>query len=342
MRRAIALSRRGLPAPNPHVGCVIVRNGEVVGEGWHRYAGGLHAEAEALLKAGDRAQGAEVYCTLEPCNHTGRQPACSAALQQAQVKRIWFACGDPNPRVAGGGGEALRKAGLEVQSGLLEAEAATVNQTWLRAMALTRPFVTLKAAMTLDGRIALPNGESQWITSERARRAARRLRAEMGAVLVGAGTVVRDDPHLTARIRGLPNEPLRIVLDPQRRLSDTARAFLGPGRCLRGVGAAHAQDGDLALPLVADRFDLHAMLRRLWDEGLTGILVEGGGATLSSFLEAGLADRLDLFMGNAIFGQGPSWIQGPTLARPSDAGRWQLVRLRRFENDVWLRYAPMS
>lgn len=342
MRRAIALSRRGLPAPNPHVGCVIVKDGEAVGEGFHRYYGELHAEAAALREAGDRARGAEVFCTLEPCNHQGKQPPCAEALIAAGVKRVWYACADPNPRVTGGGAEALRRAGIEVASGLLEAEAERIVGPWLTAMKRRRPFVTLKAAMTLDGRIALADGRSQWITGERTRAEARRLRAEMGAVLVGRGTVIADDPLLTARIGGLPREPWRFVLDPDRQVPDSARIFGSDGRGRRIVSEELARDGDLGVPVLDKRFELSPLLERLFEEGVTGLLVEGGSATLSGFLEEGLADRLDLFMGNAAFGAGKPVFAFDPPAGPESAPRWRLIHVRRRGEDVWIRYEPRA
>lgn len=342
MRRAISLSRQGLPAPNPHVGCVVVAKGEVVGEGFHRYAGGLHAEAAALAAAGPRARGAEVFCTLEPCNHQGRQPPCTRALISAGVGKVWFACRDPNPRVAGGGAQALRESGIAVEAGLLEEEAAEANKPWLMAMRRRRPFVVLKAAMTLDGRIALPNGQSRWITGEKARRQARRLRAELGAVLVGSGTVLKDNPQLTARIRGLPNEPMRIVLDPDGAIPETAAVFRESGRALRVVSIGKTESEGLALPLKNGQFEVKELLSNLFEMGVAGILVEGGALTLSSFLKSGMVDRLDLFIGNAAFGAGPSWSSFEPPESPAEAKRWSLAHIRRLENDVWIRYEAMT
>ena len=221
-----------------------------MGEGWHAFAGGLHAEAAALQIAGHRAKGATAYVTLEPCNHVGRQPACSEALLRAGVSKVVYACADPNLKVQGGGGEALRKAGVSVEHGLLEGDARRANRAWMESMRLQRPFVMLKAAMSLDGRIALPSGESKWITGEKARREARRLRAEMGAVLVGSGTVLKDDPALTVRLASVKNPPVRVVLDPARELSSRLQVFDDRAPTLRVVCADLArqdqQDADAA------------------------------------------------------------------------------------------------
>src|SRR2546423_1897548 len=234
MREAIELSRRGFPAPNPRVGCVIVRGGEVIGRGYHDHAGGPHAEAVALNEAGARARGSDVFVTLEPCNHQRRTGPCSEALIAAGVKSVTYAVGDPNPRATGGSAR-LMQAGIDVNQGVLANEAAEVNRVFLTAMRLGRPFVTVKAAMSLDGKIATlqhsntSTPKPQWITGEPAREMGHTLRAEMGAVLVGAGTVRADNPHLTARIEQVVNQPLRIILDPNDSLPKDAHVFTGPG-----------------------------------------------------------------------------------------------------------------
>lgn len=342
MRRAIRLSLRGFPAPNPRVGCAIVQHGEIVGEGWHAYAGGIHAETAALRQAGPKARGAEVFVTLEPCNHEGRQPPCSKALIEAGVRRVVYAIPDPNPKVAGRGAEALRANDIAVNEGLLRAEAAEANRPWLESMRLGRPFVTIKAAMSLDGRIALPTGESKWITGERARQEGHRLRAEMGAVLVGAGTVEKDDPELTARLRGVVNPPVRIVFDPDRVLGEDRKVFRGVGTAIRVVRPERARDEDLANPTVADGFDLRALLAALWDRGITGVLVEGGAQTISGFLRAGLADRLALFVGNVTLGAGPSWVEGSLAGDLASSMRWRLAGVRRLGDDVLMKFDPLA
>lgn len=293
MRRAIALSKRGFPEPNPHVGCVIVADGKVVGEGYHDHAGGPHAEAMALEKAGDRARGADVYVTLEPCNHYGRTPPCSRALVTAGVRRVFVAVADPNPKAAGGA-ETLQAAGIEVVMGLLAEEAAEANRLFLSSLALGRPYVVVKAAVSLDGKTALPNGESKWITGPRARAEGHRLRAECGAVLVGRKTVEQDDPQLTARIPGVVHQPLRIVLDPSARLSRNYRVFSGDAETWHVTGA----------------IDLHELLARLGRSGRIGLLVEGGATTIGRFLAEDLVDEVRLFVAPKIFGQGQNWASG--------------------------------
>ena len=310
MSRAIELSRGGFPAPNPHVGCVLVRGGEVVGEGFHHHAGGPHAEAAALADAGDRASGATAYVTLEPCNHFGRTPPCSQALLRAGVRRVVYACADPNPR-AEGGGQFLAAHGVEVESGLLADEAAAANVQFLTAMRLQRPRVVVKAAASLDGRIALPSGESKWITGPEAREAGHRLRAECGAVLVGHWTVQLDDPELTARIPDVVNQPLRIVLDPKGRLTGKERIFndQAPTRHVTGT------------------FDLPELLGSLFADGITGILIEGGAITIGSFFRAGLVDAVELFLAPKLLGDGLNWVNRLELARLADAPALRFDRI---------------
>lgn len=322
MRRAIRLSRKGFPMPNPHVGCVIVRDGQVVGEGWHAYAGGPHAEAVALAHAGENARGADVFVTLEPCNHLGRTPPCSQALIAAGVRRVFIAVPDPNP-VAAGGLDALRQAGIEVEVGLLKVEARAANLAWLTAMNQNRPFVTLKAAITLDGKIAMLDGSSKWITGEAARRDAHRLRAEMGCVVVGVNTVLADDPQLTARIPGVRNQPLRVVLDPQSRLTGEERVFQG-GETL----------------WIREEIVPVELLDRLWQRGVRGVLVEGGGETLRRFMASGVANRLCLYVGPKFFGEGIGWL-GSGLDLPPNMDL-KLENLRRYGHDFRAEYEIMS
>jgi diaminohydroxyphosphoribosylaminopyrimidine deaminase/5-amino-6-(5-phosphoribosylamino)uracil reductase len=340
MEQAIRLSLEGYPAPNPHVGCVLVKEGRLVGSGFHEYAGGPHAEAVALEMAGDAARGAEAFVTLEPCAHHGRQPPCSDALNRAGIAKVWIATADPNPRVVGGGADRLREAGIAVEVGLLRDHAKAANRTWLFSMKKRRPFVALKAAMSLDGRIALPSGASKWITGEAARQRARLLRAELGAVLVGAQTVLRDDPALTARSPEVRNEPVRVVLDPHREVPDAAAAFDGNASSLRFVLPDKAKSQDVPLAGVNGEFDLHSLLETLWDRGTTGLLVEGGAKTISGFLRAGIADRLELFVGNVALGEGPSWLELSAEAELADLARWKLGSVQAIGDDVWMRLEP--
>lgn len=335
MRRAVKLSQRGWPAPNPRVGCVIMQKGQVVGEGYHRYAGGPHAEVEALHQAGPDAAGAGVFVTLEPCNHFGRTPPCSQALISAKVKRVFYALADPN-LTASGGAETLRRAGIEAIEGLERDHALQTNWPWLSATRRQRPFIAVKAAMSLDGRIALPSGESQWITNESARAAGRRLRAEYGAVLAGRGTVMADDPLLTARIRGLAHEPVRLVMDPHHKLGGEYRVFNGPSPARRIVINA-VDPTDIEAPYADGHFDLHNLMHVLFQSNVRMILVEGGSATISHFLRENLVDRIHLFTGDCVLGEGIPWAAFP--GQPlSEIHRWHLAKVHRYGNCAELIY----
>lgn len=296
MARAIELARGGFPAPNPRVGCVLVRNERVIGEGFHDHAGGPHAEVVALSNC-DSAQGATAYVTLEPCNHTGRTGPCSEALIEAKVARVVFGVRDPFER-AGGGAGALMAAGIAVDSGVLEEEARAVNHQFLYSVENKRPYVTLKAAITRDGFLARTDGSSQWISSEEARLDSHRLRAERGCVLVGRGTVLTDDPLLTARLPGVVNQPVRVVVDPWHRLTGKERVF-----------------DDSAETIWMDRFQgadlgVESILHHLDKRGIRGVLVEGGAVTLRRFLTLGGGNELILYVGDTEFGEGLVWDGG--------------------------------
>jgi diaminohydroxyphosphoribosylaminopyrimidine deaminase/5-amino-6-(5-phosphoribosylamino)uracil reductase len=317
MRRALELAERGrgLTSPNPMVGAVVVRDGEIVGEGHHERAGGPHAEVVALAAAGARARGATLYVTLEPCAHHGRTPPCAPAVVDAGIRRVVAALVDPNPKVSGRGLAALREAGLEVAPAVLTEPAERQNRTFVSAMRLGRPHVTLKAAMTLDGRIADRHGESRWITGEEARAAAHRLRSESDAIVVGVGTVLTDDPALTVRReRPWPREPYRVVLDTRARTPAAARliAAATPARALVMAGAeadpvrlaALRAAGATVVPLASrdGHVDPRAALQALADLEVRAVLVEGGGDVHGAFVDAGLVDRVAVFVAPRLLG----------------------------------------
>ena len=338
MRRAVRLARRGLgrTRPNPVVGCVVVRNGSVVAEGWHRRAGGPHAEAEALGRLGGRAEGATLYATLEPCGHFGRTPPCTEAILAAGIRRVVY--GNPDPLT--GGAARLREADVEVVAGVGAAAAARANEAWLVAAPRRRPFVALKLAVSLDGRLATRTGHSRWVTGEPARRAVARLRDRHDAVLVGTGTLRADDPRLTARVRGA-RDPVRVVLDARLGCPPDARV-LGPGGETWLVAAADtasaAPPGARVLRVPGDaagRLELTATLEALWRAEIVSVLVEGGAALAGALLAAGLVDRVYAFVAPVLIGA--DGLPAARLAGAetmADAWRLTDVTSRRYGEDV--------
>lgn len=315
MRAALALARRGLgwAWPNPAVGCVLVREGRVVGRGTTAPGGRPHAEAVALAMAGEAARGATAYVTLEPCSHHGQTPPCADALIAAGVSRVVVAGGDPDPRVNGAGIARLRAAGVQVQTGVLAGEADAQQAGFLLRVRNGRPMVTLKLAATLDGRIATRTGDSQWITGTPARRAAHALRGRHDAVMAGVGTVLADDPDLTCRIPGFRRTPqVRVVLDSTLRTPLTARLVAtapdAPTWIIHGSGAeagrkqALEQAGVRLFGTVGPEVDLPTALRLLGGAGLTRVLAEGGAGVAASLLAAGLVDRVAWFHAPAVIG----------------------------------------
>jgi diaminohydroxyphosphoribosylaminopyrimidine deaminase/5-amino-6-(5-phosphoribosylamino)uracil reductase len=317
MRAALALAARGLGNtwPNPSVGCVIVRDGAVVGRGWTAPGGRPHAETEALRRAGAAARGATAYVTLEPCCHWGRTPPCTDALISAGVARVVVALRDPDPRVDGRGLRLLRAAGIVVEHGVLEAEAARVTAGFVKRVSDGLPLVTLKLASTLDGRIATRSGESRWITGPAARRAVHGMRGRHDAVLVGSGTVLADDPDLTSRLPGAtPRPTVRVVADARLRTPPGANLFNStaptwivtrPGHPEAALAALRARGAELievpAAPEGAG-LDTGAMLRALAVRGLTRVFAEGGAVLAAALLRAGLVDRLAWFHAPAVMG----------------------------------------
>ncbi|HLO26617.1 MAG TPA: bifunctional diaminohydroxyphosphoribosylaminopyrimidine deaminase/5-amino-6-(5-phosphoribosylamino)uracil reductase RibD, partial [Geobacteraceae bacterium] len=290
MKRAIALARRGVgkTSPNPAVGCVIVKDETIVGEGWHRKAGGPHAEALALRQAGAAVRGADVYVTLEPCAHYGKTPPCADALIAAGVKRVFAAMVDPNPKVKGRGVTALRAAGIEVTAGLLEAESRLLNEPFVKHVTTGIPFVILKSAMTLDGKTATEGGDSKWITNEKSRAYVHKLRSMVDAVMVGAGTVAADDPLLTSRIAG-GRDPLRVIVDSSLGLPLDARVLHleSPSRTIVATLVVESAKAKKIRAFGAEtlhcleregRVDLHDLFARLGALGVQSVLLEGGSA----------------------------------------------------------------
>ncbi|MBZ5640369.1 MAG: bifunctional diaminohydroxyphosphoribosylaminopyrimidine deaminase/5-amino-6-(5-phosphoribosylamino)uracil reductase RibD [Acidobacteriia bacterium] len=309
---ALAALGEGTTSPNPRVGCLLVRDGQPVGRGFHRAAGDAHAEAGAVAEAGERACGATVYVNLEPCSHRGRTPPCADLLVRARVRRVVASITDPNPEVDGRGFARLRQAGIEVEVGPLEREARRLNAPFLHVHTAGRPLVTLKAAASADGMIAAGGGASRWITGASARIFAHRIRLRHDAVLVGSGTVRRDDPLLTVRLHGVRADRVRVVLAPDLDIDPAARMlhegggrvriYTAPNPSPRRVALLEGRADVVAVPAPGGRLDLAAVLRDLGGLGVLSVLVEGGARTFAGFLEAGLADRVDLFTAPILLG----------------------------------------
>ena len=312
MARALELARRGLYTtdPNPRVGCVIVQHEKVVGEGFHERAGQPHAEINALRAAGDRARGATVYSTLEPCCHHGKTPPCTQALIAAGVARVVVAMQDPNPRVAGQGFAELKQTGIEFVSGLMQSEAEALNPGFIRRMQHGRPFVRVKLAASLDGRTAMANGESKWITGEPARTDVQHWRARSSAILTGIGTVLADDPSLNVRAFDIGRQPLRVVLDSQLRMSPKAKMLALPGATLvvtaspDAARAAALRKAGAEVQVLGDkgRVDLSALMKMLAAREVNEVLVEAGATLSGALLEAGLVDELVLYQAPCLLG----------------------------------------
>lgn len=356
MSRALQLAARGLDStdPNPRVGCVLLRDGRVVGEGWHEVAGGPHAEVVALQQAGEAAQGATAYVTLEPCSHHGKTPPCSEALIRAGVARVVAAMEDPNPLVAGEGLQQLRLAGIEVASGLLQAEAEALNPGFVQRMREQRPFVRCKLAMSLDGRTAMASGESQWITGEAAREDVHRLRARSSAIMSGIGTVLADDPSLTVReLDGTLRErqPLRVILDPHLSTPTSARFLQQPGQSLivtateepaiqQQLEQAGAQV--LYLPHGPDAIDLPALMAELAVREVNEVLLETGAILSGAALHAGIIDELVIYMAPKLMGDGARGLfHTPGLEHLADAIELDIRDIRAVGKDWRITATPV-
>lgn len=346
MACALELAARGLhtTTPNPRVGCVIVNDGQVVGEGWHEKAGAAHAEPIALEIARKKAAGATLYVTLEPCAHHGRTPPCVEALIKAKPARVVAAMQDPNPKTAGKGFEQLRAAGIRVDVGLMEAEARELNIGFVSRMTRGTPWVRMKIAASLDGRTALANGQSQWITGEAARRDGHAWRARACAVLTGVGTVKDDDPMLTVRDVGTTRQPMRVVVDSRMQTPLTARV-LGPGTLIAAAGAdvprsvaLRARGAEVVvLPNHDGKVELPALLQELARRGCNEIHVEAGYQLNGSLLDEGLVDELLIYMAPCVLGDtARGMFHLPPLDSLAGRRNLRITDIRQFGDDVRL------
>jgi diaminohydroxyphosphoribosylaminopyrimidine deaminase/5-amino-6-(5-phosphoribosylamino)uracil reductase len=358
MQRALALAGQALGrvSPNPAVGAVLVRDGKVVGEGFTRPPGGPHAEVVALEQAGEAARGAILYASLEPCCHQGRTPPCSEAIIAAGVAEVHMAMLDPDPNVNGRGREELAAAGIAVQVGECEEEARRLNEAYIKHRTIGFPFVIAKFAASLDGRIAAASGDSRWISGPQSLRWAHEQRTTVDAIMVGANTIVVDNPQLTARPGGQESErqPLRIVVDSGDRTPANARVLQGPGRTViatsegsdpswrRALEAAGAEV--LVLPGDGDSLDLGALLKALAERGVLSLLVEGGGILLGSVFDQGLVDKVQVIIAPMIIGAGeaPAAVAGRGAHRLAQAWRLRDVTVERLGDDILVTGYPME
>lgn len=348
MDLAISLARRrkGLTHPNPTVGCVIVKDGEIVGLGYHERAGSPHAEVVALEQAGSRAKGATVYVTLEPCTHFGRTPPCTDALLEAGVKRVLVATLDRNELVRGKGIERLRSGGVEVEVGLREEEATLLNEDFFTYISQKRPYVTLKLAQTVDGKMATATGDSKWITSLPSRKFAHRLRSEATAVLVGITTVLKDDPLLTVRHIPFERQPLRVVIDPEldiplgsNLVKDRSAPTLVVFSKRKPTYEQALREAGVSL-LHMEEIELRGLLEELARREVVHLLVEGGAYTITSFLREGLWDRLVVLEAPKLFGGGKG-IEDLGVVSVEEALRLRIRREWRLGEDRAFEYVPV-
>ncbi len=358
MARALKLAERGRYStqPNPRVGCVIVKDGEIVGEGFHRVAGEVHAEINALEQAGSLAREADIFVTLEPCSHHGRTPPCADALIKAQPSRVIVAMTDPNPLVSGQGIKKLEAQGILVNGGVCEAEAKQLNRGFIKRMQNGRPFVTLKLACSLDGRIAMQSGESAWITSDAARKDVHRLRLENCAILTGINTVLADNPRMTVRLSAgdIPEDyhisgrqPYRAVLDSRKRLPVDAAILQAPGQTWQLVASNenHASAGGdgIAFAVVNGRLDLTAILDYLGEQKINNVLVEAGGTLAAEFIKSGLVNELVVYQSPDIMGSSAqAMINLPKILKMNEKIEFEYQDLRKIGRDLKLTLIPSN
>ncbi|MFW6011789.1 MAG: bifunctional diaminohydroxyphosphoribosylaminopyrimidine deaminase/5-amino-6-(5-phosphoribosylamino)uracil reductase RibD, partial [Desulfosalsimonas sp.] len=350
MKTALELAEkgRGWTSPNPMVGAVIVKHGEIVGRGWHESPGGPHAEVNAIADAGRQARDATIYVTLEPCNHHGRTPPCTKAILEAGIKKVVCAMTDPNPDVAGGGVQYLASRGIEVETGVCENEARRLNEAFIRFVTTGRPFVILKSAATLDGKIATKTGDSKWVTGPASRKYVHLMRHFCDAILVGINTVVADDPSLTARLEDQKTkDPVRIILDTGLSIPENARVLTQESFSQTVIAAGEKVDKAkagrlekagarvLCLPAAKRGVDLNALAKKLAKMRITSLLIEGGGHVSGAFLAAGLVDKICFFYAPRILGgDGISMCSGPGPENMVSSVQVKDISIRRFEDDI--------
>lgn len=357
MKVALDLAKKGegFTSPNPMVGAVVVKSGEIVGQGYHEAFGKAHAEVNAIDDAGSRADGAVLYVTLEPCNHTGKTPPCTEKILEAGIRRVVMAMDDPNPKVKGGGAERLVKNGVDVVSGVCEAEARKLSEFFIKHIRTGLPFVILKCAATLDGRIATRTGDSRWVTGEKSRQHVHRLRHATDAIMVGIGTVKADNPSLTARLGGIECvDPVRVILDTRLSIPENAKLLrldsdaetivmtsdsAPPEKraALEKIGA-----NTVVVPIRKGTLDLRAVMRELGKRNIMSVLVEGGGRVAASALASGVVDRINFFYAPKILGgdDGVPIFKGPGPRLMNDSVRVRDAAIHIFGEDFMVEGYP--
>jgi diaminohydroxyphosphoribosylaminopyrimidine deaminase/5-amino-6-(5-phosphoribosylamino)uracil reductase len=343
MRRALRLARRakGRTSPNPMVGAVVVKGGRIIAEDYHKKAGTPHAEALALNKAGTKAKDSTLYVTLEPCCHTGkRTPPCTRAIIDAGVKKVIAAMKDPNPKVSGRGFRQLKKAGIDVTVGVLEEEARLLNEAYIKYITQKKPFVTLKAAMTLDGKIATPTGQSKWITGEQARHLVHKLRSESDAVMTAIGTVKADNPELTSRIKGGKN-PVRVIIDPKLQTPLDFKVLKTPPETIivtktRNKKAENLEKSGINIIYFKEKLELNRLMEELAERGIMSLLIEGGSSLNAHALNEGIVDKVMFFIAPKIIGGKDSYpvVGGKVFKALEDAYRLKDLRVKRVGEDI--------
>jgi diaminohydroxyphosphoribosylaminopyrimidine deaminase/5-amino-6-(5-phosphoribosylamino)uracil reductase len=360
MRMALGLARkgRGKTSPNPMVGAVVVRGKAVVGKGYHHRAGAPHAEVLALRQAGEKARGATLYLNLEPCDHFGKTPPCTRTILQAGIRRVVVGMKDPNPRVSGRGFKRLRRAGVQVEVGLLEGECRELNAPFCKCITTRKPFVTLKAAVSLDGKVATRSGDSRWISSEESRAYVHRLRSAADGVMVGIGTVLQDDPLLNVRLAGnrVIRHPLRVIVDSRLRLplrsriAQTAsfyRTLVATTQAAPSSRVHRLNSANLEILVVksgkSGKVCLGALMAELGRRGILSILLEGGPTLNAGALEERVVDRVLLFVAPKIIGgkEAPGMIGGKGVSRAKEALGMEVLRVRRIGTDVMIEGKPI-
>jgi diaminohydroxyphosphoribosylaminopyrimidine deaminase / 5-amino-6-(5-phosphoribosylamino)uracil reductase len=340
----LALRAQGMTSPNPMVGAVLIKNGRILSEDFHRKAGTPHAEALAIAKAGDKAKGSTLYVNLEPCCHTEkRTPPCTKEIIRAGIKKVIIAMKDPNPKVSGMGIAELEGAGIEVRSGILEDQAKRLNESYIKYITTGKPFVTLKIAMTLDGKIATPEGESKWITGEKARKQVHRLRSSVDAVLTAIGTVKADNPQLTARFKGSKN-PVRVVIDPNLEIPTDAKILQTPPQTIivtkSPAGRTDAiEKSGVQIIHFEEKLDLQRLMEKLGKLHMTSVLIEGGSSLNAHALEDGIVDKVMIFIASKLIGGKDSYpaVGGKSFRKLEEAYRLQDIRIRKIGDDILIK-----